>query len=392
MTMRKVSYLQGVEGDEYLLPAEDHRLNGSALWTPDNTRSVLGVRSGVVPGPGDPGGVTVVAGGVNINQFSAVIQGAETVGQGSYVVTSDAVEFRAITAASATEFRRGIVIAHVYDQLINDTEDDWDIEVLYGPPAATAAQAQYPTVPLNCLLMKAFAVSNTGVITLSGSAAYTVPRNAILPLPDQSAREGLTANQRWAGMQVLELDTGRLLWHDGTRWRYDGDYVRVNSAAERDALTAYEGLRAFVAGSGDYVYAGTAWVLLNRWTNTINNPSYNFSVTATAGGTNLTGATATVRVPTGRTLEVEWSVPALTLGAGTTAWHRLIIAGVAADAELNDRPGFVGGRLSGEYLNVTGVPVDVSYSIDAYVGAGSGTSFVIQASGGAPVRLRHKIV
>lgn len=213
MTIRKVSYLQGTVPAPYKLPAEDHRLNHAGLWTPDSVGGGLRVRSGIVPGPGSPGAVAVVAGGVNTNPFQAIIQGSITSTQGVYEVVSDAVEFRAITAASGTEYRRGYVIARIYDQLNPGTGTVQDlpaIEVVYGPNAASAGAATLPTLPANSLVLREFAVSNTGVITLTSTLPpWTVARGGVQPVdatdavagayPGQYRDHPTLGPQRWTG-------------------------------------------------------------------------------------------------------------------------------------------------------------------------------------------------
>lgn len=216
MTRRKVSFLQGTVPAPYKLPAEDHRLNHAGLWIADPAVGPLGVRSGVVWGPGNPGQVSVVAGGVNVNPFQAVIQGSLSGAQGVYEVVADAVEFRAVTAASAAEFRRGYVVARVYDQLNAGTgavKDDWDVEVVYGPNAATAGAAVLPPVPANALVLREFAVSNTGVITLVGATPYTGPRGTAIVC---------TSTTRPANPQLHQVinETDTKAWGiwNGTRW------------------------------------------------------------------------------------------------------------------------------------------------------------------------------
>jgi hypothetical protein len=186
MTRRKASFLQGPTAAKYSLPAEDHRLNQAGLLIGDPTAAgkPLQVRPGVLVGPFAPGAVSVTTGGVNVNPFHAVVQGTVNGTQGPYLVTSDAVEFRAVTAASASEFRRGYVLVHVYDQISGiDVTDNWDVEVVYGPNAATAGAATLPSRTANSAILKEFAVSNTGVITLvAASGEFTGPRGGILPV------------------------------------------------------------------------------------------------------------------------------------------------------------------------------------------------------------------
>jgi hypothetical protein len=207
MTRRKASFLQGPTAAKYSLPAEDHRLNQAGLLIGDPTTAgkPLQVRPGVLVGPFSPGAVAVTTGGVNVSPFHAVVQGTVNGTQGPYLVTSDAVEFRAVTAASASEFRRGYVLVHLYDQVSGiDVKDDWDIEVVYGPNAATAGAATLPARTANAAILKEFAVSNTGVITLvAASGEFTGPRGGILP--------------------VL-VDGANVPGHDGAAPSYDGHY------------------------------------------------------------------------------------------------------------------------------------------------------------------------
>lgn len=231
MTLRKVSFLQGVDGARYQLPAEDHRLNHAGFWTPDTSQAPLAVRSGVVWGPGTPGAVTVVAGGLSVTPFHAVIQGTVNGVQGPYEVTSDAAEFRAVVAGSPTEFRRGLLIARVRDRIsAADLVDEWVIEPVYGPNAATAGEAQLPALPANSVQLREFAVSNTGVITLAGPPTpRTVPRGVVLPLATEAEAAGLPAGMKYAGLTVYAEDTGATgqydpagagswLWTD-SRWQ-----------------------------------------------------------------------------------------------------------------------------------------------------------------------------
>lgn len=242
MTIRKVSYMQGTVQAPYKLPAEDHRLNHSMLWWPDPAapRGPLGVRSGVVLSPVGPFAVSVVAGGVNVAPGHAVIQGTLSTTQGAYEVTSDAVEFRAITAASPTEYRRGYVILRVYDQLNPGTgpvKDDQTIEVIYGANAASAGAAQLPALPANSLVLREFAVSNTGAITLVGSTRYTAPRNTPLLVADAAERLAIPTATVWPGVQVREIDTWRLWEWTGLFWKLLNQLPRVS--VYRNALLSW---------------------------------------------------------------------------------------------------------------------------------------------------------
>lgn len=199
MTKRKASFLQGTTQAPYLLPAEDHRLNHAALWAPSSVPGAapLAVQSGIVPGPGNPGAVTVVAGGVTVNPFHAVVQGTRSGVQGVFELTSDASEFLAITAASASTYRKGRIGLRIRDQLNGATADDWDLVVLYGAAAATAGAATLPAVPADSTWfeLRTFDVSNTGAITLSGTTARTAPRGGILQVEAGDVTPGILVGQ-----------------------------------------------------------------------------------------------------------------------------------------------------------------------------------------------------
>lgn len=190
MTKRAISYLQGLESDPYELPAEDHRLNSGALWTPGGG---LRSRAGIVAGAGGSAVVTATAGGVNIASGQAVCDGRVNGTQGAYVATWDAPEFRAVPAASATTYRRFIVIAHVHDQVSGgDGDDVWDLEVLLGNGAGTLAAAVEPALPTTgavCVLRRG-SVDPNGAVTLTGLRTLTVARGGIVPVEDGDTSGG----------------------------------------------------------------------------------------------------------------------------------------------------------------------------------------------------------
>jgi hypothetical protein len=192
MTIRKISYLQGTSDARYQLPAEDHRLNHAGLWVPSGLAGApaLAVRNGVLPGPGNPGQVSVISGGLRVQPFQAVVQGTITTTQGPYEVVSDAVEDRAVTAASSTEFRRGRLVLRIFDKGAGDATDGPQLLVVYGPNAASAGAATLPALPANSLQFAEFAVSNTGVITILGTVPRTVGRGGITPVYSDDVEPG----------------------------------------------------------------------------------------------------------------------------------------------------------------------------------------------------------
>lgn len=213
MTRRKTSYLQGSGSPgSYLLPAEDHRLNRAALWTPAGSSGTpLRARGGVAPGNG-AGVVTATAGGVNIAPGTAVVPGSVTGVQGVYECTWDAAEFRAATAASSSTYRQIMVVCHVYDSLNGDTKDDWDLEVVLGAGASTLATTVVPAIPANSVVLASGSVDPAGNVSVVPTGNAQVARGGILPVAVAD-----TAAGSYTGQYRDHPTLGLQRW-DGAAW------------------------------------------------------------------------------------------------------------------------------------------------------------------------------
>lgn len=323
MTRRKASFLQGTTAAPYLLPAEDHRLNHAGLWAPSSLpgAAALAVQNGIVWGPGNPGAVTVVAGGVNVAPFHATVQGSRSGVQGVFELTSDASEFRAITAASGTTYRKGRIGIRVYDQGAGATKDDWDIEVLYGTAAATAGAATLPAVPLDSTWfeLRTFDVSNTGAITLSGTTARTTGRGGILPIEAGDVTPGAYVGQyrdhptsglqRWDGAAWTNVVLGR--WVD--LWQGAASHNVMFPSDSNNWQTVIPGGGNSVPHNGG---AGTA--------------------SPTVAGTPL------IPCPVGLGAEIEFYAPIITYGSTNAPQMRLRAKGVTIETS----PVSIGANMS----------------------------------------------
>lgn len=352
MTRRKASFLQGTTAAPYLLPAEDHRLNHAGLWAPSSLpgAAALAVQNGIVWGPGNPGAVTVVAGGVNINPFHAIVQGSRSGVQGVFELTSDAVEFRAITAASSTQYRKGRLGIRVYDQGAGAAKDDWDIEVLYGAAAATAGAATLPPLPLDSTWfeLRTFDVSNTGAITLSGTTPRTTGRGGILPVEAGDVTPGAVAGQ------YRDHPTNGLERWTGIAW----ERVRPGSWVNIDSDGAYQ------------------WTLPTAWG------------AAPASGNGP--MTASPVVPAGRTLDVEVQIPRVIVPATSGVQFRLLVGGVQRDAiDYSAGAGvtvYVPGRLGG---SAEGAGAAVPIVLEGKYAVAQ--AYANTAAGLGPVRIRYRV-
>ena len=352
MTKRKASFLTGTAQAPYLLPAEDHRLNHAGLWAPSSVpgAAALAVQSGVVWGPGNPGSVAVVAGGVTVSPFHAAIQGTRSGVQGVFEVTSDAAEFLAITAASSTQYRRGRLGVRILDAANGATTDEWDLVVLYGADAATAGAAQLPALPADAtfLELRQFAVSNTGAITLSGITPRTAPRGGILPVEAGDTTPGAMTGQ------YRDHPTDGLQRWTGTAW----ERVRPGSWVNIDSDLAYQ------------------WTLPTNW-----GP-------APASGNGP--MTAAPTVPAGRTLDVEVHLPRVVIPANTGTQLRLLLGNSVRDLiDYSAGAGvtiYVPGRLGGS-IEGAGNPVPIVLEGKYAVAQ----SYVNTAGNAHPVRVRYRI-
>lgn len=86
---------------------------------------------------------------VNVAAGQAVIDGSEnTVLQGSYIVTNDAVVNKAVAASDPTNPRNDLVIAKVQDALYSGGTTAWSIAVVTGTPAGSPVD---PAIPNNAI-------------------------------------------------------------------------------------------------------------------------------------------------------------------------------------------------------------------------------------------------
>lgn len=129
------------------LQAGSHPANTDRLLT-----KAIVAKEGVVL-PGDLSVSERAAGAnmsVDVAAGSAFIHGTESGTQGTYHVYNDAVANLTIAAADATNPRIDLVVAQVRDSFYSGGDDDWQLAVLTGTPAASPAE---PAVPDNAIVL-----------------------------------------------------------------------------------------------------------------------------------------------------------------------------------------------------------------------------------------------
>lgn len=148
---------------------------------------------------------------------AAMIDPGTTTHQGMYGWATDANETGTVTAADATNPRKDIVYIQVNDKNV-DTSGALSAPVLYlaGTPAATPAA---PTLPPRSFLVGTISVpvAGGGSPTVVRNPAVFVAAGAALPVFSPAERDALTA---YDGLTVRRMDLPNrpaFTW-DGTKW------------------------------------------------------------------------------------------------------------------------------------------------------------------------------
>lgn len=263
--MGNALHTPGAPGVGLVSPAEA-RLDDVGLLAVGGGGLVSG-RTGVMAGPGATAVVTGTSSTAPMRYQVAAhhwVTNRGSVSDGNYRGAAEAVKTVDTGAAPGSGSRIDVIWVKQQDSRSTLTADGTD-GPLYGCTqgvSSTGTPAK-PAIPLGAeelavatVLSTATRTDTTGV-TIANTAKLTTTRGGVLPIRTAAELAGLPA---YPSAQALELDTGRLRWHDGTRWRYAGDRVVVTDTAGRDALGAYEGLVADVAGAAEYRYTSGAWI------------------------------------------------------------------------------------------------------------------------------------
>lgn len=186
----------------------------------------MGARGGVRPG-GTQLQVSLAGSTITVQPGVACIDPGLTTPQGPYWVALPAAETPGpLAAADATNPRKDIVIARVYD---ND-EDSSGLrlarsEYIAGTAAASPAE---PAVPAGAIRLATIDVpASPGAPAVTDRRPFVVAAGGILPVRDQAERDALSAH---SGLHVWRLDLRRVERHDGTSW--------VDKAVSQQVFTA----------------------------------------------------------------------------------------------------------------------------------------------------------
>lgn len=161
---------------------------------------------------------------VNVARGLGVVDGTEDANQGSYFVNNDATTIVSVDAAHATLPRYDMVVIRLRDDFYaTGPTEGVDLFVVKGTPASSPAE---PTIPENCFVLARLTITAADAVIASGDITdrrLTTTNQGRLSLIGgfrvvTSATRPTTNLQPYNDM-IIESDTGRLLWYDGSVWR-----------------------------------------------------------------------------------------------------------------------------------------------------------------------------
>ena len=213
MTERYPGWVDGMD-------AQDARLATGTLAFPATEQGVgqVQARSGLRPGPGEPGRVVVTTTGVlEVLPFQGVIQDAEGSASGAYLVTLDmpkTIDLLGQRPADQEHPRIDLVVAERVEPAA-DAPTGFLVHAIHGepgpnpqPPAVGDAAIKLAQV---MVAPQATQLGSDNVIDLR---AYTCAVGGVLPITDTDA---LPTNA-YAGLYVHNIADRTLETFDGTAW------------------------------------------------------------------------------------------------------------------------------------------------------------------------------
>lgn len=181
---------------------------------------------------------------VDVAAGGAVVLGTENALQGSYHVVNDATVNLVVTAADATNPRKDLVILRIRDSFYSGANDDAQLEVVAGTPAASPAEPDLDALGYENYLTLAMIdvpASDTAITDSQiTDRRYRAPVGGDY-VGTSAQRAALTGMS--TGDLFYETDTGRT-YRYRTTWRFvssdtqeEIQYAEVNPAANRDVTS-----------------------------------------------------------------------------------------------------------------------------------------------------------
>lgn len=163
---------------------------------------------------------------LRVAPFVAVVQGTHSTLQGQYVVPNTAQRDLAVPAKDAAQSRRVLVQVRVADSLeagvaSSATTDGAWLELKAG--ALAASNPVLPGVDANAVAAGELLIPSTASglpVTLTRYNPRAIMRGQVWPVDDEAARLAIPAADRYPGLEVLALTTGRLWLYNGVKWLF----------------------------------------------------------------------------------------------------------------------------------------------------------------------------
>lgn len=262
---------------------EDHRLAIAGMTAAQT--STVAVRTGVMVGPGSTALVTGTSATGTMTVAVAPFHAISTRGaaDGVYLGVLAAATTVTIAAAPASNSRIDVVYAKQNDSgstISPDASTTYVVDKVTGTAAVSPTKPALPVgaVELATVTVAAGATSTNGAgVTIANTALPTVARGAPVPVRTQAERDALTA---YDGLSVVRLDLG------GSREdRISGAWVTPAAAA----TTRYRKTqRAIGTGTDTYTAPTMTTLLSDTWTSA---PPGDYLIHSTLGltGTNPGG-------------------------------------------------------------------------------------------------------
>lgn len=157
---------------------------------------------------------------VDVAAGGAHVLGTENALQGGYHVTNDATVNLAITAADLTNPRKDLVIVNVRDSFYSGANNDAQLQVVTGTPAASPAEPNLTALGYkNFLTLALVDVPASDTSITDGQITDRRTRTAAV-----GGKIICTSSTRpaspWEGLEIWETDTDRNYIYTGSAWRY----------------------------------------------------------------------------------------------------------------------------------------------------------------------------
>lgn len=194
--------------------------------------------------------VTVAAG-------MAIVDGTEDANQGNYFVHADSSTIVSVDAAHATLGRLDFVVIRIRDDFYaTGPTEGVDLFVVKGTPASSPAE---PTVPDNCFVLARLNIAAADATIASGDIVdrRTITSNQGIVSAKGASRQVTSASRPTANLNayqdfIIESDTGRLYWYDGSTWRPYGAGL-IASVASYTLTSSYAStLATFALPAGNW--------------------------------------------------------------------------------------------------------------------------------------------